>query len=96
MATVTDFKEWLDEEGIETAEDLLQVYRPVKDSEPGWAYEIEPITKGTPGRVLLKGGSDDLLLTPTSRQAFVRYMDSFYELGVEGQAMFEHAMARDD
>lgn len=96
MATITDFKGWLDEEGFDTAEDLLQVYRPVKNSETGWMYEIVPITKGASGRILLKGGANDLLLTSTSREAFVKYMDSFYELGVEGQAMFEHAMARDD
>lgn len=96
MATVTDFKGWLDSEGLDTAEDMLQVYRPVKDGEPGWTYEIEPITTGAPGRFLLKGGADDLLLTVASREAFRKYMDSLYELGIEGQAMFEHAMARDD
>ena len=33
---MTDYKEWLELEGIETAEDMLQVYRPVKDNEKGW------------------------------------------------------------
>lgn len=94
--TETDFKAWLDEEGFDTAEEMLQVYRPVKDSEPGWTYEIEPIANGAAGRVLVTGGKNNLLLTEVSRKAFVKYMDSLYELGVEGQAMFEHAMARDD
>ena len=96
MAVVTDFAGWLDQEGFDTAEDLLQVYRPVRDGETGWTYTLEPIRKGALGRFLLKGGAENLLLTQKSRDAFVEYMDSLYELGVEGQAAFEHAMAKDD
>lgn len=96
MAALTDFAGWLDQEGFDTAEDLLQVYRPVRNAEKGWKYTLEPIRKGTRERFLLKGGVEDLLLTQKSRDAFAEYMDSIYELGVEGQAAFEHAMAKDD
>lgn len=96
MGVCTDFVGWLDQEGLESAEELLQVYRPVKDEEDGWAYSLQPIEKGPKGRFLLKGGSEDLLLTEKSRGAFVDYMDSLYELGVDGQAVFEHAMAKAD
>lgn len=96
MATVFDFVGWLDQEGFDTAEDLLQVYRPVRNAEKGWKYTLETIQKGSRKRFLLKGGVEDLLLTQKSREAFVEYMDSIYELGVEGQAAFEHAMAKDD
>ena len=35
MATITDYQAWLDTEGFETAEDMLQVYRPVANNETG-------------------------------------------------------------
>lgn len=95
MGTLTDYKDWLDAEGIEMAEDMLQVYRPVANKENGWKYEIKP-ARGGADRVILTGGENDLLLTEKSRAAFVKYMDSLYELGVEGQAADEYAMAQND
>ena len=95
MEPMTDFKVWLENEGIETAEDMLQVYRPVKDSETGWQYELEP-AKGGNGNYILKGGDRNLVLTPKSRDAFVKHMDSRFELGVEGQYALDHAMQKDD
>ena len=93
---MTDYKEWLELEGIETAEDMLQVYRPVKDNEKGWKYSLSPVRTGTAGRYVLSGGDEDLLLTSKSIAAFVKYMDSLFELGVEGQYAYEHAMDKDD
>lgn len=95
MATITDYQAWLDTEGFETAEDMLQVYRPVANNETGWKYEIKP-ARGSSGRVILTGGENDLLLTEKSRAAFIKYMNSRYELGVEGQAAYESAMAKND
>ena len=95
MATITDFKAWIGNENLETAEDMLHIYRPVKDGESGWSYTITS-AKGSSSNIIVKGGEDDLLLTPRSRAAFVKYMDSLYETGVECQAAFEHAMARND
>ena len=92
---MTDFKDWLEQEGIETAEDMLSVYRPVKDNETGWQYTVQP-ARGSSGNVILTGGNNDLVLTPKSRDAFIKYMDSQFETGVEGEAAFEHAMAKDD
>ena len=94
MATITDFKAWLDQENIESAEEMLHVYRPVADNETGWKYEVMPTKKS--GNVIIEGGEEPLLLTEKSRAAFVKYMDSLYETGVECQAAFEHAMARND
>ena len=96
MATITDFKAWLDAENIEYAEEMQQIYRPVAFGETGWAYELVPVAPGPAGRYILKGGAKDLLLTEKSKSAFAKYMDSFYELGVEAQAMFDHAMSKDD
>ena len=93
---MTDFKEWLALEGVETAEDMLQVYRPVKDNEKGWKYSLSPVPTGSSGRYILSGGDEDLLLTSKSREAFIKYMDSMFELGVEGQYAYEHAMGKDD
>ena len=95
MATITDYKAWLDAEGIDTAEDMLQIYRPVKSGETGWAYSAVPARDGSPN-VIVRGGEDDLLLTPKSREAFVKYMDSQFELGVEGQCALDHAMEKND
>lgn len=92
MERVTDFKSWLDNQGLEGAEDMLQVYRPVSASETGWAYSIIPEGVG----YVVKGGEEELFLTERSRMAFTKYMDSLYELGVEGQYMFDHAMSKDD
>jgi hypothetical protein len=92
---MTDFKDWLELEGIETADDMLSVYRPVKNNETGWQYALGP-AKGSSGNVILTGGCNDLVLTPKSRDAFIKYMDSKFETGVEEEAAFEHAMARDD
>ena len=93
---MTDFKEWLALKGVETAEDMLQVYRPVKDNEKGWQYLLSPVLTGPSGRYILSGGDEDLLLTSKSREAFIKYMDSMFELGVEGQYAYEHAMGKDD
>ena len=90
---MTDFKAWLDFESIETAEDMLQVYRPVKDNEKGWKYSLSPVPTGPSGSYVLSG---DLLLTSKSREAFIKYMDSLFESGVEGQYAYEHAMGKDD
>ena len=95
MATIRDYKAWLDAENIETAEDMLQIYRPVKGGETGWTYSVVPV-RGTSQNVIVKGGEDDLLLTPKSREAFVKYMDSLFELGVDGQYALDHAMQKDD
>ena len=95
MATITDYKAWLDAENIDTAEDMLQIYRPVKDDETGWVYTIVPV-RGVSPNVIVKGGKNDLLLTPKSRDAFVKYMDSLFELGVEGQYALDHAMEKND
>ena len=92
---IKDFKTWLDNEGIETAEDMLQIYRPIRGDKSGWTYKITHIGKSSHD-VVVKGGEDDLLLTPRSRLEFVKYMDSLYETGVECQAAFEHAMALND
>ena len=96
MDVIKDYVVWLEEQGIECAEDMQQIYRPVAFGETGWAYELVPIETGSAGRYILKGGTEDLLLTEKSKSAFVKYMDSFYELGVEAQAMFDHAMSKDD
>lgn len=96
MATITDYKAWLDAEGIDTAEDMLQIYRPVKDDETGWVYEIMPARGVSSPNVIVKGGKTDLLLTPKSREAFVKHMDSLFESGVEGQYAFDHAMEKND
>ena len=96
MAVIKDYVAWLDEQGIECAEDMQQIYRPVAFGEQGWAYELVSVETGPAGRYILKGGSNDLLLTEKSKDAFVKYMDSHYELGVEAQAMFDHAMSKDD
>ena len=95
MATITKFEDWLAEEGIETAEEMLAVYRPVKDDETGWKYTVIP-AKGPAGNVIVTGGFNDLFLTPKSREAFIKHMDSKYELGVEAQYAFDHAMEKDD
>jgi hypothetical protein len=95
MSTLENFEDWLEQEGIKTAEDMLSVYRPVKDNETGWQYTLEP-AKGSSEKVILTGGYHDLELTPESREAFVEYMDSLFENGVEVEAAFEHAMAKDD
>ncbi len=79
MATIRDYKAWLDAENIETAEDMLQIYRPVNSGETGWTYSVVPARGGSPN-VIVKGGEDDLLLTPKSREAFIKYMDSLFEL----------------
>ena len=92
MKRETDFKAWLDDQGIECAEDMLQIYRPVSASETGWAYSVSPEGCG----YVVRGGEQELFLTDRSRAAFVRYMDSLFELGVEGQYMFDHAMSKDD
>ena len=36
MATITDYKAWLDAESIETAEDMLQIYRAACKSKRGF------------------------------------------------------------
>ncbi len=95
MDTLTDYQAWLDAEGIETAEEMLQAYRPVANNETGWKYAIKP-ARGASGQVILTGGENDLLLTEKSRAAFIKYMNSRYELGVEGQAAYEYAMAKKD
>lgn len=95
MATIRDYKAWLDAENIETAEDMLQIYRPVASGETGWTYSVVPARGGAPN-VIVKGGEDDLLLTPKSRGAFVKYMDSLFELGVDGQYALDHAMEKND
>lgn len=93
MSRVTDFKEWLDNQsGIDGAEDLLQIFRPIADREDGWQYTMKEDGDG----FVVSGGEGCLFLTQRSRDAFIRYMDSLYELGVEGQAAFEHAMAKND
>ena len=43
MAMMTDYKVWLDAENLDTAEDMLQIYRPVKNGETGWIYKIVPV-----------------------------------------------------
>ena len=95
MSTMTDFKEWLGQEDIKTAEEMLSVFRPVKNNEKGWKYTLEP-ARGSSENVILTGGDNDLVLTPKSRDAFIKYMDSQFETGVEGQAAFDHAMERND
>lgn len=95
METITDFKAWLDNESIETAEEMLQVYRPVKDAETGWQYELRPVAGGS-GNFILFGGDCNLVLTPRSREAFIKYMNSRFELGVEGQYALDHAMEKND
>lgn len=95
METMTDYKEWLQNENIESAEDMLQVYRPVKDLEPGWQYEMKP-ARGNTGNYILLGGSANLVLTPLAREAFVKHMDSKFELGVDGQYALDHAMEKND
>lgn len=93
MAREVDFKEWLENQpGIDGAEDLLQIYRPIADQEDGWMYTMKEEGDG----FVVSGGEGELFLTQRSRSAFIRYMDSMYELGVEGQAAFEHAMAKND
>lgn len=95
MNTTTDFKAWLDEEGIECAEEMVGLYRTVAGTDSGYGYELKPAAGGK--NTYLTGTSDTgLVLTPKSRDAFVRYMDSLYEGGVEAQAYFDHAMAKDD
>ena len=96
MVVIKDYAAWLEEQGIECAEDMLQVYRPVASGESGWNYELIPVETGPSGRYILKGGDNDLLLTEKSRGAFIKYMDSLYEIGVECQAAFEHAMSKED
>lgn len=95
MSAITDFKAWLDQEDIQSAEDMLQIYRPVTNNEKGWMYEVKP-AKGNKGGVIIEGGEEPLLLTEKSRTAFVKYMDSLYETGVECQAAFEYAISQND
>ena len=92
---ITDYKEWLDGEHIEEAEDMLQVYRPVANNETGWKYKVEP-AKGETGNVIVTGGENVLVLTPKSRKAFLEYMNSQYEFGVESQDEFDRAMRKND
>lgn len=93
MARELDFAEWLENQtGIECAEDLLQIFRPVAAQEEGWLYTMREEGEG----YVVSGGEGELYLTKRSRAAFVRYMNSMYELGVEGQAAFEHAMSKND
>lgn len=93
MAREVDFKEWLENQyGIDGAEDLLQIYRPIANQEDGWMYSMVPEGDG----YVVRGGEKELYLTQRSRDAFVKYMDSLHELGVEGQAAFDKAMRRED
>lgn len=93
--TTTNFEEWLNTEGIETAEDMLQIYRPLTTGEKGWMYEIKS-AKGSTSNVIVTGGKDVLVLTTKSRKAFIKHMDSKFELGVEGQYALDHAMEKND
>lgn len=90
----TDFNAWLDEAGVDTAEEMSCVYRTVR-GERDYSYELISINGGN---FLLRSASSDvdLFLTPRSKEAFLRFADSLYELGVEGQAAFEHAMSKED
>lgn len=96
MDVIKDYAAWLERQGIESVEEMLQIYRPVAFGETGWTYELVPVETGPAGRYILKGGAEDLLLTEKSKSAFVKYMDSLYELGIEAQAMFDHAMSKND
>lgn len=93
--TITDYKEWLDGEHIEEAEDMLQVYRPVANNETGWKYKVKS-AKGETSNVIVTGGENVLLLTPKSRKAFLEYMNSLYEFDVESQDEFDRAMRKND
>lgn len=89
-----NFKTWLDGIDVDSAVEMSAIYRTVK-GEVGYTYKLIPINGGN---FLLRADlyDVDLILTPKSRDAFVCHMDSLYELGVEGQATYELAIAKPD
>lgn len=91
-----DFIDWFNKQrNLNTAEEVAELYRPLK-GEDDVVYDYEVTKQGK--YFVIKGGTDELMLTEKSRQQFIKYLDSLspMDLGIEGQIMFDHAMERDD
>lgn len=95
--TTTNFNEWLTECSLEDSDEVHSIYHAVLDNDgSNWGgYYVK--NKGV--QTFVYSDSHDtvlLLASENARTAFLDFLDSHYECGVDGQREFDRAMARED
>lgn len=91
---MTDFKEWFENEGLATAGEIVQIYRPLAGTDTDdYVYSV---TRNNAGNYVVTGGEEVLVLTEKSRKAFLSFMNALYEEGIEARDAFEQAMSHND
>lgn len=95
----TDFVRWLDSMDLDLNDDFDQIYdlhTAVSSDSTSGDFVVEDVD------VLRKKISSTvhdvpgLVLDEGARKAFASYIDSLFELGIEGEAAFRHALNKED
>lgn len=101
VVETSDYKSWFNDLDVDLSADFDKVhslYRSVQSNDPQYAeVELEvPDSSGTI-RVSIPDRSDvKLMLTQEEKDEFLSYLDSLYDLTVDGEYMFRRAMEKDD
>ena len=100
MATITDFRDWLDQIDLSNYNTIYELYQAVETKESYGSFDIKPAL-GSDERWILKSyNTDDILLigSEAARQTFLKIIDANYTdgMGIEGYYAYHHAMEKDD
>lgn len=95
----SDFVRWLDSLDLDLNDDFDAIYElhtAVSNGSSAGNFTVEDVDDGK--KKISSGVYDvgDLVLDDDVRMAFASYIDSLFELGIEGEAGFRHALAKED
>lgn len=100
MATIADFKEWLEEIDLTDYDDVDSLYRTVSDLSDYGLFSIQEARGTDNGWILYADGCDDTLhiKTEKARALLLRIIEDDYCEGMseEGWYAYHKAMEKDD
>ena len=92
-----DFREWFDNHDFDLNDDFEEIhalYHAISDAQSVGKFQI---IRDRNGEVTIcQHGFTPLNLTDEARGLFLEYLNSLYELTVDGEANYRHSMAKDN
>ena len=101
IGETSDYKSWFDGLDVDLSADFDEIhslYSAIQSNSGGYA-EVQLLGPDQEGaiRIAMPDRSDErLVLSAGERGEFLTYLDSLYDLTVDGEYMFRRAMEKDD